>query len=113
MGGAIVCQPSHTSRSRFGSLRRRHHLGDVVDVQAVLRSAGWGTIALAVRGFEAGHDGRQLFGSFGSDGVAITSEVLSSVIIRRWSAGRSSLSNRVESFANFAMASMHCWLMRR
>ena len=37
IGTAMVCQPSHTSRSRARVARRRHDLGDLLDVEARLR----------------------------------------------------------------------------
>ena len=43
--------------------------------------------------------------SLGSEGVTITSNVFRTLISRRWSAGRSTASNRVDSFAKRPMAS--------
>ncbi len=50
--------------------------------------------------------------SFGSDGVASISASFRRFICRRTSAGRSTLSKRVEAFASRATSSLNAWFAR-
>ena len=113
MGGAIVCHPSHAARS-FGSspgtARIRVTSSTVLHVSAFDGSVHHLPLPYVdsrrAMIFASSSD------SFGSDGGASTLPTFSRFSIRRSSAGTSTLSYFVDSFAKRVPASLAAWLAR-
>ena len=109
----MVCQPSQTSSSRFGSRLFAMILvmsSMLRQVSGVLRIGA--PLAVAVGAVQPRHDGRQLLASFGSAGAAITSDSLQQVELPALVGRQLQLVEARGVLRVRATASMNAWFAR-